>query len=132
MVSTEYSVYGAMLGTYVHEGSNGAVHSSLVQVGIVQDHRRRLTAQLQEHGLDVLTSGGSNDRADHGATGEVDLAHGRVGNQSIGHRRSIAGLVENNIQTSSRQTCLAEDFTKDPEALGGELGALKDDGVTGG
>lgn len=115
----------------MHEGSNGAVHSGLVQVRIVQDDRRRLTAQLKEHGLDVLTGGGSNDRADHGASREVDLAHGRVGNQRIGHRRGIGGLVEDDIQTSSRETCLAEDITKDPEALGGELGALKNDGVTG-
>lgn len=102
----------------MHEGSNGTVHGSLVQVRIVQNDRRRLAAQLEQHRLDMFTCGRSDNRADHCATGEVNLAHSLVGDQRVGDGRGVGGLVEDNVQTSGRKTSLAEDVTQSPETLG--------------
>lgn len=123
-------VADVMDGTYMHEGANGAVHGGLVQVRVVQDNSRRLTTQLEQHRLDVLASSGSNDRADIGATGEVNLADGRVSDQGVGDSRGVGGLMEDDIQTSSGKTSLPEDVTNSPEALGRELGTLENNGVT--
>lgn len=105
------------LYTYVHEGSKRAAHSGLVEVRIVQNNGRGLSTQLQQDRLDVL-AGGRGDNGTHiGATSEVDLADGRVGNKSSCDSRGIRCLVENDVQASGRKTGLAEDITEGPEAL---------------
>lgn len=53
----DYPCLDRIITTYVHEGSNGRVHGSLVQVRIVQNNRGCLTAQLEQHRLDVFTCG---------------------------------------------------------------------------
>jgi hypothetical protein len=80
----------------------------------------------------VLASSRGNNRTNVGAASEVDLANGRVGNKSGSDSCGIGNLVENNVQASIRKTSLAEDITESPEALGRELGALENDGVTSG
>jgi hypothetical protein len=114
----------------VHERSNGAVHGRLVEIRVVENNCRCLAAQLEENRLDMLASGGSNDRTDQGATGEVDLADIRVGDQRIGYGGCVGVLVIDDIEDARRKTSLAEDVTESPEALGRELGALEDDGIT--
>lgn len=121
-----------ILYTYVHEGSERAAHGSLVEVRIVQNNGRGLSTQLQQDGLDVLAGGRGDNGTNIGATSEVDLADGRVGNKSSCDSGGIRSLVENDVQASGRKTSLAEDITEGPEALGRELGALEDDSVTGG
>lgn len=116
--------------TYVHERSDGAVHGRLVEIRVVKDNCRSLAAQFEENGLDILASGGSNDRTNQGATGEVDLADIGVGDQRIGYSGRIGALVIDDIEDARRKTSLAEDVTESPEALGRELRALEDDGVT--
>lgn len=114
----------------MHERAHRAVHRSLIQVRIIQDNRRRLTAQLKQHRLDVLASRRGNDRTDQSATCEVDLANSRVSNQRVGDSRRIGNLMEDDIQTASRKTSLAENIAEGPEALGRELGTLEYDCVT--
>lgn len=80
----------------------------------------------------MLAGSRGNNRTDIGAASEVDLTNSRVGNKSSSDSRGIGNLVENNVQASIRKTSLAENITESPEALGRELGALEDDGVTGG
>lgn len=104
--------------TYVHEGSNGTVHGSPIQVRIVQNNRGRLTAELEKHRLNVFARERSDNRADSCATGEVHLAHSLVGDERVGDGRGVGGLVKDDIQASGGKTGLAEDVAQNPETLG--------------
>lgn len=64
------------------------------------------------------------------ATGKVNLADSRVGNQRSRDGGSIGSLVENDVQAAGRKTGLTEDITKSPEALGREFRALEHNCVT--
>lgn len=112
-----YPCLGRINTTYVHEGSNGTVHGSLIQVRIVQNDRRRLAAQLEQYRLDIFTCGRSDNRTDHCATGEVNLAYSLVSDEGVGDGGSIGGLVEDDVQTSGGETSLAEDVAQSPETL---------------
>jgi hypothetical protein len=69
----------------VHERAEGGGLDGLVEVGVVQHEQRRLAAQLQQHGLEVLGAALGDDLAHGGRAGEVDAAHGRMVDHRADH-----------------------------------------------
>ena len=64
----------------MHERSESAAERSLLQVRVVQNNSRGLASQLEENRFGILSSGRSDNRTNLSASGEVHLAHGRMGN----------------------------------------------------
>ena len=103
----------------MHERPQGAKRGSFAQIRIIQNNGRCLATQLKKHRLDVFTSGRRNDGTNMTATGEVDLPHGRVCDESVGHFRCIRCPVIDDVQTPGRETSFPIDVAKGPEALRG-------------
>jgi len=111
--------------------TQSTTHSRLLQIGIIQNYSSSLSAQLQQHWLNIFPRSSSNNRTNMAASGEVDLAHSRVRDKRIGHGRSIRSLVVDDVHASSGKTSFPVDIAKSPEASGREFGAFEDDGVSG-
>lgn len=65
------------------------------------------------------------------ASSEVDLAHGRVRNESVGNFWRVRSLVVDDVQASSGETSFPIDISKGPEASWRKFGAFEDGCVSG-
>ena len=86
----------------VGEGAEGRRVHRLVEVGVVEHHQRRLAAQLQQHGLEVLGALLGDDLADARGAREVDAPHGRVRDQRIDHGAGVLGRVGDDVDDARR------------------------------
>ena len=114
----------------MHESSQGTKRGSFVQIRIIQNNSRRLATQLEKHRLDVFTCRRRDDGTDMRTTSKVDLPHGGVCDESVGHFRCIRCPVIDDIQTPGRETSFPVDVAKGPEAFRGQFRSFKDCGVS--
>jgi hypothetical protein len=87
----------------VHERAELGRGHRLVHVGVGQDHQRRLAAQLQQHALEVPRRVLGDQAAHARGAGEVDPAHGRVGDQLVDHVGGGVGLVGHQVHRAVGQ-----------------------------
>lgn len=116
----------------VDKGSKRALEGSVFDICVFENEGRSLAAQLHQARLEFLTALGSDDGADSGATGEVDLLDLGCLDELVGDSRSVLGAVVQNVEAASRQTSLVEDASNGPEATGRELATLQDASVASG
>ena len=116
----------------VEEGTEGALHSGVVQIGILPDNGGGLATELEEDRLEVLTSKLADDASDEGAAGEVDLLDIRVGDKAGSDGGRVGGLMNNHVQDTSGQASLVEDGAETPHGTGTKLGSLENGSVASG
>ncbi len=98
----------AVLAGVSEHGARGG-RSRLLQVGVREDHVRRLSAQLERHPLDGLRCT-LHDPASHlGRAGEADLGHVRMCDQALPHHGAWADdYVDHALRQPSLQCELGE------------------------
>lgn len=96
----------------------------------MQDESVGLPAQLHQAWLEKSSGRRSNDTANFSAAREVDLPDMRMCDQSFSDIGGICWTVEDELQSSSRETCFMEDIGDGIVAARGELGAFQNDGIT--
>ena len=116
----------------VGEGAEGRGVDGLVEIGVVEHDQRRLAAQLQQHGLQVLGARLGDDLADARGAGEVDAPHGRVRDQRVDHGAGVLGRVGHDVDHARREARLAEDAADQPVRARAHLGGLEHHGVAAG
>ena len=102
----------------VHEGVGHEHGNGLGQVDVVEQHGRRLPAQLEAEALELLAADGADLLAGHRRTGErhlVDagvanevLAHLAAGGHHAQHALGQAGLFEELGQPEGVERCLGD------------------------
>ena len=65
----------------VHERAERRGLHRLVEIGVLEHDQRRLAAELEQHGLEMLGGAPGDDPPDGGRAGEIDPAHGRMVDQ---------------------------------------------------
>jgi hypothetical protein len=123
---------GGERDTDVGECAANSLDRRFLQIGVIEDQRRGLPTQFEEHRLDILARGRRDDRANVTTSGEVDLLHGWVSDQGGRDRGRIRWTMDEEIDTSFRKACLAENIAQRPESPGAEFGTLEDGRVSGG
>ena len=106
----------------------GGVHRVL-DVGVVQDHQRRLAAQLQHRGLQVLRASLRDDAPHLGRAGEVDAPHRRVRHHRLDHGAGIGRRVGDVVDHARRKARILEGFDDQLVGARAVLAALQDHGV---
>ena len=116
----------------VHERAELGGRHRLVQVGVGQDHQRRLAAQLQQHALEVAGRVLGDQPAHARGAGEVDPAHGRVGDQLVDHVGGGVGLVGHQVHRAVGQPGVVQRLGDRRVRARAHLRRLQDHGVAEG
>jgi hypothetical protein len=86
----------------VHERAEGRRVDRLVEIGIVQHDQRHLAAEFEQHRLQLFGRELGNDAADPRRAGEVDAAHGWVGDQRLDDLGGIRRRIRQNTDHALR------------------------------
>ena len=99
-----------------------------LQVGIVHDDGRSLSAQLEAHLRDILRRGSHDALAGGDRTRDAD----NVDHRAAGHLvADDAALTRHDVDDTGRQTHLVDHLGKLGAVLGRQLAGLDNDGATG-
>lgn len=116
----------------VDEGAEGGELHRLLEVGVLEDDEGALPAELHQDRLQVLSGGQADLAADGGAAYELDLAKGRVRDDSLGHGRGVLAPRLDQVQRALGQTGIFEELDDQAVEGGTELGPLQHDGAARG
>ncbi len=116
----------------VHEGAERGGLDRLVEIGVVQHDQRRLAAQFEQAGLQMLGRALGDDPADRGRSGEVDAAHRGMIDQRADHRARICRRIGDEIDDAGGEARLLERLDDQPVGARAQLRTLEDDGVAAG
>jgi hypothetical protein len=90
----------------VHIGTEGGGIHRRIDIGIVENHKRRLAAEFQQHRLQLFGRQPGDDLADPGRAGEVDALDGGMRDQRLDHLGGVGRGIGDDVDDALRQTCL--------------------------
>jgi len=80
----------------------------LLQVRIFQDNLRRLAAEFQQNGFQVLTAEFSDNRADGSGASKIDFPNSRVRYKCLNYSGSVFTTVLNDVKDTGREASVTE------------------------
>ncbi len=113
----------------VAEDGAGRARCRGLEVGVGEDHVRRLTAELERHALDRLRGARGDPAADLGRPSEGDLGDVRVGDEPLA---TLATGPGDDVEHALREAALDGEPFELERAQRGQLGRLEDDRVARG